>query len=268
MMRKICPLFAAFAVFVINNNLSAQQLQVIESPNGEYVTSYIYQASGSRRSRCLHMTSSSVMLPNLNAILSPVVIEPVPNQSVQPIPPVSSQTRKQTSQTGKKSSTAASSGQPRYGYGSGSAAEKFELVDPSDPSFSPNTTLKRNRIVPQTTNKGTSYNKNTEATRTQPQPRQQQPQQYTNPNPQTTAPTPLLPIYPSGSIYPFQHGYYPRTYHYSVPYSPSLGIPYHGGYSYHSYGCGIYPSRAPLRGSLTGSHNYLSGFRSLLRFSF
>lgn len=79
-------------------------------------------------------------------------------------------------------------------------------------------------------------------------------------------------IHQQNLSYPqFAHNYYPRTYYYRYPITPYYTFPRSSYYSYpysfnryHYYGSpysSIYRSRAPLRGSLTSSINYLSGFR-------
>ncbi|MDF1754369.1 MAG: hypothetical protein P1U89_16415 [Verrucomicrobiales bacterium] len=205
-------LLALFMVFGI------PEFSIAQTSNAKVevqLSGYVYQG-GRKSKRGIQLTTSSVSLPDLNAILAPT---PLPK--TEPVP--------------QKAKTTPTAGNPRFGYGSGPVQPP--LVDPRvpiDPGYDP---------VP-----------------VEPQP---QPQ---NVVPSVVSP-PTVSIQHTTTI-PFAHGYYPRTYTTRIPY---IYQPYSYGHHHHYYGgyhgCGTYPSRAPLRGSLTSSRNYLSGFSSF-RFSF
>ena len=196
------------------------------------------------------MATSSVSLPDLNAILAPLPLETkqvIPRAGVVK---TTASTKVATSPKRKVSATTSQATTPRYGYGSGEEAPRA-TVDPRIP------------IDP-------GYD-------TEPVPRREPlPALPLEPGPVSQAPI-SPPVYeaPAPDLYPFAHRYYPRTYHYSTPYAPYPVIPYYGGgygycpLQYGGIGYGIYSSRAPLRGSFTSSRNYLSGFRSpFLKFRF
>lgn len=181
----------------------------------------VYQGGRKRSSRGIRLTTSSVSLTDLNAILTstpqPQTAQPVKKQPVA---------KKQTSQAPRAAQSI-----PRFGYGSGPVAPPAPADPriPVDPGYQPIPPMNQPLPVPQSS---------------------------------TPVGQPSVQIQHTTTI-PFAHGYYPRTYVPSIPFLYPYGNQFHFGYP----GCGLFPSRAPLRGSLTSSRNYLSGFRSF-RFRF
>ena len=213
-----------------------------------------------KRKRNTRPTVSNVVLPDLNAILSPI---PSSGQGTGSSQTKVRQARVVQSYTG--SSTPSSqptngTGQPRFGFGSPDgepAPTPGPQVDPRlpiDPGYDP---------APSVPDSDQARNKGSAALS-----------------------VPQVSISHTWD-FPLFYGYSPRTYHYGTPYAPYPVVRYHGsGYRYSPlfygnrysygfggygsrYGYGLYSSRAPLRGLFTSSRNYLSGFCSpVFRFRF
>jgi hypothetical protein len=142
---------------------------------------FVYQG-GRKSSRGLKRTTSSICLPDLNAILAPTPVNPKPKVVQAPVAKVKNPGPAPTPQTSKT---------PRFGYGSGPVQPP--LADPRipiDPGYDPESVR-----APST-------------------------EKATKPQPVVTdhiRTEPLVQIEQT-TVVPFAHSYYPRSYVPSVPF--------------------------------------------------
>ena len=230
-------IFSSFPLFHLAKAQTSSTTQ-----NIEFISGYVYQGG---RKKGLKQTTSSVCLPDLNAILSPT---PLPKSKPVVQKPEAKAKPTQHSRTTSGPTASRTQNNPRFGYGSsvptgpmGEISPVDPLV-PIDPGYDPEPVQKK--PIP----------------KARPIPQKQPAQVSVEQSPISQ---PIIQLHRSTNAYPFSHSYFPRTYHYCTPYAPFPVVPFYGGgYGYHplSPKCGTYPSRVPLRGSCTSSLNYLSGF--------
>lgn len=272
-------------------------LLTLASSAQEYFSGYVYQSG---RNGKITQTTSHVTLPNLNEILAPTpVAKPraaaaptrtfvqQPQKTISTHRVVTRSTATTTPQQNRTNSITSSvpTGPTGFdalttpvdpGYDNPAPVPATETTIPQTHFEFPKATIEKvaeqqaEQQLPQKnpeagnqihyhlhTHTHTHHHYYNNAPTTQPQV-QSQPQAT---QPQQITPTPFNP-------YPFAHNYSPRTYYYSFP-RTYYSYPYNfGRYYYFGRPYSIFRSRAPLRGSLTSSRNYLSGIRRAPSFRF